>query len=148
MSTVYLASYRGQEKGVNGLLSRLIKFFTKGDYSHTEICVGQPFDGAVLCVSSVKAEGGVRGKVMQLTRDEWDVIPLATVYPQQVVNFLNEHKGEPYDTIGAVRSVLPFVGRQHPTDWFCSEIAATIIGIKDPWRWHPSALEALMTERK
>ncbi len=148
MSQVYLASYKGTHEGWQGLVNRAIRFFTKSQYSHSEICVGNPFDGAVLCVSSVGTEGGVRGKVMQLNPDKWDIIQLPAVYPQQVLNFLTAHKGKPYDLVGCVRSVLPFVSREHATKYFCSEVCATVIGIQDPWRMHPGVLHMVMSERK
>ena len=148
MSQVYLASFKGTHEGWKGLFNRVTRFFTKGPYSHSEICVGHPFDGAVLCVSSVGTEGGVRGKVMQLSREEFDILPLPTVYAQQVLNFLNEHKGQPYDLIGTVRSVLPFVSHEHETAYFCSEVCATIIGLKEAWRYHPNLLHCAMTSDK
>jgi hypothetical protein len=147
MSNVYLASFKGTKPGWQGWVEHITRFFTKSIYSHSEICVGNPFEGAVLCISSVGTEGGVRGKVMQLDPKDWDVLPLATVYPQQVLNFLEQHRGEPYDLIGCVRSVLPFVGREHPTKYFCSEVCATVIGIQDPWRMHPGVLHMVMTSR-
>ena len=147
MSTVYLASFKGTSKGAFGVFNRITRFFTKSIYSHTEICVGNPFEGTVLCVSS-DAKGGVRGTPMQLSPDEYDILPLPTVYPQQVVNFLNAHRGEPYDTVGCLRSVLPFVGREHPRNFFCSECAATIIGFSEPYRFHPGLLHVAMTEKK
>lgn len=142
--SVYLASFKGKKAGWQGAVERITCFFTKGPYSHSEIAIGNPFDGAVLCVSSVGTEGGVRGKVMQLDPKDWDVIPLATVYPQQVLNFLTENKGKGYDLIGCVRSVLPFVSREHADKYFCSEVVATIIGFPEPWRMHPNALHMVM----
>ena len=147
MSTVYLASFKGTSKGAFGLFNRITRFFTKGPYSHSELCIGSPFDGDVLCISSDPI-GGVRGKVMSLSRDEYDLLPLPTVYAQQALNFLNDNRGAPYDAIGCIRSVLPFVGREHPTKFFCSEVAATIIGFTEPWRMHPNALHMVMTEKK
>lgn len=147
MSQVYLASYTATSKGALGIANRVIRFFTKGPISHSELCVGNPFDGAVLCVSS-DPKGGVRGKVMQLDRDRWILTAVPTIYPQQVINFLNDHKGQKYDWVGCVRSVLPFVSREHESKWFCSEVCATIIGLKDPWRFHPNALHCVMNSHK
>jgi hypothetical protein len=148
MSQVYLCSFKSTKKGWQGAVERITRFFTKSIYSHSEISIGNPFDGAVLCVSSVGTDGGVRGKVMQLSREEWDILPLPTVYPQMVLNFLNDNKGKGYDLIGCVRSVLPFVSHEHAEKYFCSEVVATIIGFSEPWRMHPGALHMVMTERK
>lgn len=147
MSQVYLASFKGTSKGLFGVFNRVTRFFTKGPYAHTEICVGNPFDGKVLCVSS-DVKGGVRGEVMELSRDEYDILPLPTVYAQQVLNFLNDNRGCKYDAIGTIRSVLPFVGKCHPTKFFCSEVAATIIGFSEPERFHPNILHIVMSEKK
>ena len=62
------------------------------------------------------------------------------------MNFVIEHRGRPYDLIGCVRSVLPFVSREHKTKWFCSEVCAAVIGHKEPWRMHPGVLH--MVESK
>lgn len=139
MSQVYLCSYKGTRAGLKGLFNKTVRFFTKSIYSHSEISVGNPFDGSVLCVSSVGTEGGVRGKVMQLNPEKWDIVPLP-VYPQQVISFLDANKGKPYDAIGCVRTILPFVSKEHETKYFCSEVVAEIAGYPEPWRMHPAVL--------
>jgi hypothetical protein len=143
---LYLASYKSTHAGWKGLINRAIRFFTKSQYSHSEICLGDPFAGPVDCLSSVGTEGGVRVKHMQLNPDKWDVIALPGVDESEFWNFVHHHKGRPYDLVGCVRSVLPFVSREHETKWFCSEVCATVIGHKEPWRMHPGVLH--MVESK
>jgi len=148
MPTLYLASYKGTRTGLNGVMNRLIRWATKSAYSHTEICMGHPFESEVGCLSSVKTEGGVRLKRMRLNPDKWDVVPVHGIDDGAVWHFLSAHAGSGYDLIGTVRTVLPFVGREHPTKWFCSEVAAQVIGIKDPWRMHPGVLHAVQISRR
>jgi hypothetical protein len=144
---VYLASYKATQPGALGLVNRAIRFFTKSQYSHSEMAIGNPFDAPVLCVSSVGVEGGVRAKTMQLNPTKWDLIELHHITPADVQAFLAQHQGKGYDFVGCVRSVLPFVGREHPDHWFCSEVCAAIIGHPEPWRMHPGVLHAVELSR-
>ena len=140
---LHLASYKGTQPGWKGLVNRAIRFFTKSIYSHSEICLGDPFNGPVECLSSVGTEGGVRIKTMQLNPEKWDVIALPSVSDGAFWHFLADNAGRPYDLVGCVRSVLPFVSREHPDRWFCSEVCATVIGHGEPWRMHPGVLHAV-----
>ena len=146
MTTLYLASYKGTRPGWHGLVNRVIRFFTKSIYSHSEICLGNPFEGRVDCLSSVGTEGGVRIKRMQLDPAKWDVIALPGVSDGAFWNFVADNAGRKYDLVGCVRSVLPFVSREHETKWFCSEVCASVIGHREPWRMHPGVLH--MVESK
>ena len=140
--TVYLASFKGKKSGWQGLVEHLVCWATKGIYSHTEICVGNPFEGEVLCVSSVGVDNGVRGKLMRLSPKDWDIVP-TKAKTETVIKFLEDHKGEPYDVIGCVRTLLPFVSKEHPRAWFCSEVAGTILGFEEPYRFYPSVLHVV-----
>ncbi len=140
---LYLASYKGTRSGWMGLMNRVIRFFTKSDYSHSEICLGNPFNSPVDCLSSSGTEGGVRIKRMQLSSAKWDLIALPNVDESAVWKFFSENRGRPYDLIGTVRTVLPFVGREHPAKWFCSEVCAAVMGHTEPWRMHPGVLHVV-----
>jgi hypothetical protein len=144
---VYLASYKATQPGWLGLINRGIRFFTKSQYSHSELAIGNPFTAPAVCVSSAGVEGGVRAKVMQLSPDKWDLIELHHVSPSDVLAFLAQHKGQRYDFVGCVRSVLPFISREHADRWFCSEVCATVIGHAEPWRMHPGVLHAVELSR-
>lgn len=147
MKTIYLASYKATRPSVAGLLNRFIRWATKSIYSHSEICLGDPFAGPVECLSSVGGEGGVRIKHMQISPAKWDVIALHGVTEGAFWAFYLDNKGSKYDLVGCVRSVLPFVGREHATRWFCSEVCAAIIGHPEPWRMHPGVLHAVELTR-
>jgi hypothetical protein len=140
---LYLASYTGTQPGWKGLVNRAIRFFTKSAYSHSEICLGDPFAGPVDCLTSAGTEGGVRIKRMQLNPDKWDVIALPHVSEGAAWHFLADNAGQPYDFIGCVRSVLPFVRGEHPRKWFCSEVCAEVMGITEAWRMHPGVLHSV-----
>lgn len=137
---IYLASFKGTKTGWQGLIERLTRWVTKSDYAHSEICIGNPFESAVLCASSVGTDGGVRAKTMQLLPNDWEILPMPWVTEQSINDFLNDHSHDGYDVIGTIRTVLPFVSCEHPAKWFCSEVVATIAGFIDPWRYAPANL--------
>lgn len=143
MTTIYLASYKSTQPGWKGLANRFIKWATKSQYSHSEICVGYPFEGAVDCLSAVGVEGGVRIKTMRLSPEKWDVVALPTVTEKDVRDFYAANMGKPYDLIGCIRTMLPWVSREHPDHFFCSEVVATILRHQEPWRMYPGILHVI-----
>jgi len=136
--TIYLASYKGTHKGWKGWFNRGIRWLTRSIYSHTETCIGHPFEGPVHCISSSGVDGGVRAKLMQLSPEKWDVLPMPWVKEEAVWAFMLDHKGSGYDWMGSGRFLLPFILREHPFKWFCTETAASIGGFKEAWRFNPA----------
>jgi hypothetical protein len=136
--TIYLASYKGTQKGLPGWMNRGIRWLTRSIYSHTEICIGHPFGSPVHCISSSSVDGGVRAKLMHLNPEKWDVLPMPWVKEEAVWAFVLDHKGSGYDLLGAGRFLLPFLLREHPNKWFCTEVVAAIAGFKEPWRFSPA----------
>jgi hypothetical protein len=149
MSLVYLASYKGTRPGLHGLFNRAIRYRSRSIYSHSEVCIGDPLKGAVLCVSASGVDGGVRGKVMQLSPDKWDVVALPWVHEQCVMDVLRDEDGCGYDYCGVARFAAPWLPDLllMPSDsaWFCSELAAHIMGLSEPWRYAPAELHAIAT---
>lgn len=142
-ATVYLASYKSTRPGWPGAVNRAIRICTNSLYSHSEICVGNPFERAVHCLSSTSADGGVRIKLMQLNPAKWDIVALHSVNEATVWEFFARHHGEPYELDGAFRTVLPFVGRPQHHKWFCTEVCADVMGITEPWRMYPGILHTV-----
>lgn len=133
----YLCAYKGTHPGWQGLVNRGIRFATASKYSHTEISIGNPFELPVLCVSASGVDGGVRGKVMQLSPDKWDIYPVPWVTESDVLGFLEKYDKCGYDFWGVGRFALPFLLREHDSLWFCSESSACIMRFVDPWRYDP-----------
>lgn len=146
MQKVYLASYKSVHSGLHGLINRAIRLLDRSAYSHTELCVGEshPFEGEVDCYSSSGMDGGVRVKRMQLNPDRWDVQPLHTPV-EWVTDLYAKTAGSKYDYFGTGRFAVPWLLREHPTRWFCSEWAAAAIGFNQAWRLSPAGLAAIFT---
>jgi hypothetical protein len=141
---IYLASYKSTHEGPAGWINRGIRYVTNSEYSHSEIAVGNPFEGAVDCVSSSGIDGGVRVKRMKLSPTRWDILPLPDVKQSNVDQFLARESGAKYDFFGVARFLLPWLFGASKRRWFCSEACAAIIGFDEPWRFSPADLEIII----
>jgi hypothetical protein len=145
--TIYLASYKGTQKGIGGVFNIGIRWLTRSIYSHTEICIGNPLEGPVHCISSSGVDGGVRAKLMHLSPEKWDVLPMPWVREEAVWSFMLDHKGTGYDFAGVVRFVLPWLRTQSKRRWFCTECVAAIAGYPDAWRFSPADFHIIVDAR-
>lgn len=142
--TIWLASFRGNHKNlVNRLGSEFIRLMCKGVYSHNEIVIGEsPFEDECRCISSSSIEGGVREKRMQLNQADWDVIRVDADI-ERIEWWIGIYDGHPFDYFGTVAVRLPFLVREHPTKFFCSEACGDMLGLDEPWRLDPCGLHAV-----
>lgn len=143
---VYLATYKHQPGGVRGLVALGIRLVTRSQYSHTELCIGHPFEGPAHCITSSGMDGGVRCKRMQLSPNKWDILPMPWVSESAAWAFMLDNKGAKYDFWGVSRFVVSWVG-EHPSRWFCSEAVAHIAGFADPWRYSPATFHEAVKQR-
>lgn len=120
-------------KGEYGTIwDKFICLVTRSKYSHVEL---QLDSGK--CWSSSTYDGGVRYKYIDTYTGHWDTIPLKFQVSEQL--FLQE-QGKSYDYIGLIGTVIkvPWFSRQRK--WFCSEIIAESLGLKDSWKYTPEDL--------
>lgn len=144
MAAVYLASYKSVHKSLHGLVNIAIRALDNGPYSHTEIVLGDPFDGApVDSLSSSGLDGGVRIKPIAFDPARWDFVPLPWVQEADARALGKDLNGCGYDYWGVTRFALPWAVREHPRRVFCSEIAAMVMGLQEPWRVSPNGLHAI-----
>lgn len=137
---IYLGSYKHKRPGLHGVFGAGVRWLTKSQYSHSELCLGHPFDRPVVCVSASGVDGGVRSKVMQLKPEHWDVVPMPWVNEIQVAHFLSAEQGSGYDYAGIMRFVFPWAARASKRRWFCSEAVAHMAGLPEAWRFSPAEL--------
>ena len=142
-AAVYLASYKGTHSGPAGLINVGIRKLDKAQYSHSEICIGNPFDVDAECFSSSGIDGGVRMKQMQLSREKWDVVHLHWVPELQVRDHFALRQGVRYDHCGTGRFAVPWLLREHPERDFCSEFCGAAMGLYEAWRVSPQGLHSI-----
>ena len=153
MSTrlIDLALYHGHRGGTGWRVwaarftDGLIRFLTRGRYSHCEIAVRLPetADGQEYeCYSASLRDGGVRMKTMPLPADKWDLIPLddAVLHAHTVGLYLRT-AGQGYDLPGAFGVVFGL--RENRKRWFCSEWVGKALGLAESWRFSPNDLAVI-----
>lgn len=135
-----IAFYKGTLRGRYGWFSRLARWADQGRYSHCEVVFS---DG--LCASASWYDGGVRFKKIAFNSINWDIVEL-NFTPEaeaKVRAWFQRHEGRPYDLRGSLGVVCRPFG-QGRRGWFCSEAVAAAIGFKEPWRFSPNTLAALL----
>ena len=147
MCNYKIAFYRGRKSGkgimptVFRALDSLTRTVTKGPYSHCEIVKVLP-TGETECFSSSYRDGGVRSKILSLDSDSWDLVDAPYLTAEAVEEVKRRTVGLKYDLVGAVGVVILSPDRPHK--WFCSELAAEVIGLKEPWRFSPNTLYSVV----
>jgi len=144
--TIYIAFYKG--RGGNWwqrCQDGLIRFFTRGKYSHCEIAASTSGIN-YQCSTSSPRDGGVRNKAMPLPPSKWDLIVLEGYNFTQMIDFYTLHKGKKYDWLGVIGFVLRT--RQSPNRYFCSEYCAEFLGFPEPWRFSPNDLYAILKRKQ
>ncbi len=142
---VWLASFKGHhDQLISQVGAQFIRLMCQGVYSHNEIVIGShPFDDVCRCISASAMDGGVREKYMQLDKDKWDVAQVDADL-DRIEWWVDVYKGRPYDYFGAVAVRLPFLSREHPQKFFCSEACGGMLGLDEPWRLDPCALHVVV----
>jgi len=135
---VTLAFYRGKGNWVNAL----IRLWTRGPYSHTEVITKSEGPNLHYCHSADRPDKGVRSKWRLLDVDEWDFVEV-DADPVAVEQWYAERLHCGYDFLG----LLGFVFRPETGDknkYFCSEANAASIGINEAWRLDPNTLKPII----
>lgn len=135
---MYAAFYKGTRPGLQGIYSRAVRVIDRGPYSHCELVFG---DG--LSASASYIDGGVRFKRIAYDPSHWDFVQLPQYLETQARKWFDEHEGEPYDLMGNIRFVLPFLPDSEKGS-FCSEAVAAALGFREPWRFGPNGLAAVL----
>ncbi len=125
--------------GDTRLFSRLVCLLRGGDSAHCEVATNE-LGGSYWCVSSSFLDGGVRGKEMPLPPGKWRIYKIET--KRDPVQWCAEHSGAKYDVLGLLGVVLPPLGHARKR-WFCSEVAAAILGLSEPHIFDLRTLEAV-----
>ena len=73
----------------------------------------------------------------------WDFIDLPPSLEPYARDWFERNAGAPYDLMGNVRFVLPWLADSE-RGWFCSEALAAALGWAEPWRFGPNGLSALL----
>ena len=132
------AFYKATRPGLQGLYSRAVRVIDHGLYSHCEIVFGDGISGSASFV-----DGGVRLKRIDFDPEHWDFLDLPAGLESAARDWFVFHDGQPYDLVGNVRFVLPWLN--DGSGWFCSEAFGAALGWQEPWRYGPNGAAALVS---
>ena len=110
---VVMLAFKKNEKGFS---SSLIRWFTKSEYSHVEMIIGEKW------ISS-NAKGGVHILDLQPLPDNWDYVEVKVQkkYLSHVIEFIEDQKDCKYDFSGIVWSQFFKINRSdNSKKWFSS----------------------------
>lgn len=127
--------------GDKRLFSRVVTFFRGGDTAHCESALQHWFGSLSLCVSSSFIDGGVRGKVIDLTDPHKWRVYLWQREHADLMDWLQLHYRSGYDIRALVASTLPRVGHSQAKK-HCAESVAEHLLLPEAWRYDPAGLEA------
>jgi hypothetical protein len=136
--TFQAAFYKGTREGFQGVYNRLVRWWTKSQYSHCEIIFS---DG--VAASSSYMDGGVRFKKIEFSVEKWDFAEIPAQLEPLARLWFEQHLGQKYDLLGNVHFIISVV----PDDsdkWSCSESVAASLGMRDPWRFYPGVLASVL----
>lgn len=138
--TVTLAFYKAEGE----LLDQLIRWWTRGPYSHVEIVVGDPI-GEVTILSSSPRDGGVRQRRITIDPDHWDLLMVDAEELSATALVLSQ-RGRGYDWLGIIFNFVLPLRWQSRRRWFCSEICGAALGLPEPHLFHPNSLFQLLRQ--
>ena len=79
--------------------------------------------------------------MIAFNRDNWDVVEVTLA---KDLKWLNAQIGKKYDWLGILGYVT--IGIEDPKKWYCSELAAAAIGLKN-WQVSPGELYEKVKEQ-
>jgi hypothetical protein len=140
---MYLAFYKGRGR----LFDRAIRMFTRGPYSHVELVMKEPTEGAEFTGFSASGrDGGVRIKTISYEIDKWDFVEIPWANSLAWLK-AKRYLDQPYDYLGIFLSQLLPLRRHLRGAWFCSELCAFAIGFDAPQIYSPNSFYAAVTAR-
>lgn len=131
------AFYKATRPGWQGIYSRAVRVIDRGPYSHCELVFSDGMSGSASYI-----DGGVRLKRIDYNPAHWDFIDLPDAAEPYARDWFERNSGAPYDLMGNLRFVLPWLADSQ-RGWFCSEAMAAALGWKEPWRYGPNGAAAM-----
>lgn len=128
---IQLAFYKGD----GNIFDWGVRKVTSSLYSHSELIIND------ISYSSRIEDFGVKYKYRRYLPNAWDIIEIDTskIDLELLQKVHNDAIGFGYDYVGVLRFILPFLP-QSSTRYFCSELNAEALGIKDAWKYSPESL--------
>lgn len=142
-----IAAYRGNHSD-KSLIVRALTWAQKRiqtglfrDFVHVEAIHAENADGTYTIASATFTEGVRTKKNAVLDPNDWAIFESPLWDMQRSIAWFSWHDGLPYDSRGALATVLP--GAQSANRYFCSEAVGASIGLESPGNFGPPELIAI-----
>lgn len=124
-------------KGKGGFFNKLIRWWTKHEYTHTELII----DG--IWYTSSHTDGGVVERQRSGLSGNWDIYEV-TGDKKFALHVYDEVKGAKYDWLGIILSQVFPLKIHNKQRWFCSELNGKMLDVKDPHQHSPAEIFKLL----
>lgn len=139
--TLHLAFYRGAGRWDD----QVIRAATRSAFSHVEL-VRNYGRSDCQAISASGRDGGVRIKKIDFEPVHWHIVHLLRWPPEDTWQRAVAHVGASYDYRGILMSHALPLRRHDPSRWFCSELCAHALGIRQPHRLAPEDLHNVILD--
>jgi len=112
MQEILLAFYKANQPKAK-IEDKIVSFFTRSIYSHTEIV----YQGVMY--SSSPRDNGVRSKPHNFDKEVWDYVPIKLPHLECGMEFFQQTQGLKYDLTGALGIFFKLGNREDR--YFCTE---------------------------
>lgn len=137
MSVVQLASY----KGPGNFSDALVRMWTRSEFSHCELVLGDAF------LSCSLMDGGVRTKLvgvnLHFVPERWELLPLPWADEDLIQKHFFATAGEPYSLWDLVRSQVFNHNSSEAKASFCSKWCAAALQLPNPVTYSPRTLREM-----
>jgi hypothetical protein len=126
-------------KAKDHLFNRMVAWWKKGIYSHTEIIFSSGRSG-----SSSFRDDGVRVKKIEYSPEKWDFIILPQSFDENAsIQWFSDHQGNGYDSFGIIGHVWQAIA-DRKDKYVCSEAVLTSLGYREAWRFDPNDMAPML----
>jgi hypothetical protein len=125
-------------KGKGKIGNKLVRLWTRSQYSHCELVIGD------MWYSSSLMDGGVRAKAITLNPGHWDFIELPAHMEARVLAYFNKTGGYKYSWLNLITSQLFNTNSEEDGAAFCSQWCAAALGLPNPATYSPKTLGDLV----
>lgn len=130
--TIALDKRKGSIFTKSGLISAIVRWYTKSEYSHIEMIIGDKW----IASGNPAGEGVTIKELRPLDYDGWDYynIEVDGRKTKKIMKFLESQVGTDYDWAGTFFGGTLDYNIDDKSKWYCSELVAEVLkmyGVKE-----------------
>lgn len=124
----------------SNFVAKLIRLRTSSLFDHVELLLN---DGTLLTSDPI---AGVCRKKYNADSEHTVKVDIPWASDEKILSIFTEYEGEMYDFKGVLLGQLLGADIHDKLGWFCSELCAECLELKESWRYSPQTLLLLINE--